>query len=142
MQTCFTIACIWENINLLTILTIKKLIFESLFEYLDEQKLLSEHQCGFRPNNSCANQLLSIAHDIYAAFDADPTLEVRGLFLDFSKAFDKAWHKGLIYKLRQVGISGKALALISSFLNNRFQRVILNGQSSNWSKLVYRRDLF
>ena len=49
-----------------------------------------------------------------------------------SKAFDKVWHEGLIYKLRQVGISGDALTLINSFLNNRFQRVILNGQSSNW----------
>ena len=49
-----------------------------------------------------------------------------------SKAFDKVWHDRLIYKLRQVSISGEALPLINSFLNNRFQRVILNGQSSNW----------
>ena len=54
------------------------------------------------------------------------------MFLDMSKAFDKVLHEGSIYKLRQVGICGDALALISSFLNSRLQHVILNGQSSNW----------
>ena len=102
------------------------------FEYFDEQKLLSEHQSGSRPNYSCKNQLQSVVHDLYKAFDADPTLDVRGVFLDMSKTFDKVWHEGLIYKLRQVGISGETLALINSFLNNRFQREMLNGQSSNW----------
>ena len=56
---------------------------------------------------------------MYAAFDADPTLEVRGVFLDMSRALTKVLHEGLIYKLRQVGIPVEALALISSFLNNR-----------------------
>ena len=67
----------------------EKLIFKSLFEYLDEQKLLSEHQSRFRPNESCINQLLSIVHDVYTAFHVDPTLEVRGVFLYMSKSFDK-----------------------------------------------------
>ena len=95
---------------------LEKLIFKSLFEYLDEHILLSKHQSGFRPNDSCINQLLSIIHDIYTGFDDDTTLEVRGVFLDMPKAFDKVCHEGLIYKLRQVGISGEALALINSFL--------------------------
>ena len=111
---------------------LKNLFFKSLFEYLDEHKLLSEHQSGFRPNDSCTNQLLSIVRDIYTSFDADPTIEVRGVFLDMLKAFDKVLQETLIYKLRQVGISDEALALINSFLNNRFQPVILNGQSLNW----------
>ena len=110
----------------------EKLIFKSLFEYLEEQKLLSEHQSGFRPNDSCINQLLSSVHDVYTAFDANPALEVHGIFLDLSIAFEKVWHEGLIYKLRGMSISGPALKLTKSFLNNRFQRVILNGPSSNW----------
>ena len=67
----------------------EKIIFKSLFEYLDEQKLLSEHNSGFRPNDSSTNQLLSIINDIYRSFDADLNLEVRGVFLDMLKAFDK-----------------------------------------------------
>ena len=54
-------------------------------------------------------------------------LEVRGLFVDVSKAFDKTWHAGLIYKLRQNGICGD-LIILNDFLTNRNQRVVLNGQ--------------
>ena len=89
-------------------------------------------QSGFRPNDSCINQLISITHNIYRAFDANPSLEVRGVFLDLSKAFDKVWHEGLLYKIKNNGINGNALQLIESFLHNRRQRVVLNGQSSSW----------
>ena len=67
----------------------QKLIFGSLFEHLDKQKLLSESGSGFRSNDSCTNQLLSVVHDIYTDFDADPTLDVQVVFLDMSKTFDK-----------------------------------------------------
>ena len=55
---------------------------------------------------------------------------MRGVFLDISKAFDKVWHKGIIFKLKQNGISGKLLSVSSDFLKDRKQRVILNGQVS------------
>ena len=58
----------------------EKLIFNSLFENLEEHNLLSVNQSGFRDNDSCVNQLQSIVHDIYTAFDAYPTLEFRGVF--------------------------------------------------------------
>ena len=76
-----------------------RLIFNPVFEFLEENKLLSPSQSGFRTNDSCENQLLSIAHRIYADFDQSPSLEVRANFLDISKAFDKVWHEGLLYKL-------------------------------------------
>ena len=53
-------------------------------------------------------------------------------FLNMSKAFDKVWHEGLIFKLKSMGISDALLELIKSFLTNRFQRVVLNGQTSEW----------
>ena len=46
------------------------------------------------------------------------------------------WHKGLIYKIKSVGISGPLLKLIESFLSNRYQRVLLNGQSSTWLTII------
>ena len=58
------------------------------------------------------------------------------MFLDISKAFDKVWHKGLIFKLEQNGISGKLLILITDFLKNQKQRVVLNGQVSSWADIL------
>ena len=55
-------------------------------------------------------------------------LEVRGAFLDISKAFDRVWHDGLIFKLRQNGICGEMINILEDFLNDRKQRVVLNGQ--------------
>ena len=54
------------------------------------------------------------------------------MFLDISKAFDRVWHQGLIFKLKSLGVSDSLSNLIESFLSNRFQRVILNGQTSKW----------
>ena len=56
---------------------------------------------------------------------------MRGAFLDISKAFYKVWHEGLIYKLQQHGISDELLNIVIDFLNNRKQRVVFDGQSSN-----------
>ena len=111
----------------------ERIIFNSLYEYVEENKLLSVHQSGFRSNDSCVNQLLSIVHNLYKAFDAYPTLETRGVFSDTSKAFNKVWQQGLIFKLKSTEFSDSLLSLTESLLSNRFQRVLLNGQTSEWS---------
>ena len=56
-------------------------------------------QVFFQPYYSCVNQLISITHNIYRVFGANPSLEVRDVFLDLSKAFDKVWYENLLYKL-------------------------------------------
>ena len=50
--------------------------------------------------------------------------------IDISMAFDRAWHAGLLHKLKSSGISGQIFGLISSFLSNRRLRVVLDGKSS------------
>ena len=57
-------------------------------------------------------------------------------FLDISKAFDKVWHKGFLFKLETIGMSGNLLKLFQSFLSDRQQRVVLNGQHSNWAPVL------
>ena len=79
---------------------------------------------------SCIHQLISIIHEICASFDANPSLEVRGVFINISKAFDRVWHEGLIYKIKCMGVKRDPLALIESFLFERQQRIVLNGQDS------------
>ena len=54
-----------------------------------QEELLNPNQIGFRPSDSCAKQLISITQEIFEAFDCNPTLEVRLVFLDIPKAFDK-----------------------------------------------------
>jgi ribonuclease P/MRP protein subunit RPP40 len=60
---------------------------------------------------------------------------MRAIFLDISKAFDKVWHKGLIFKLKRNGVSGKLLNFFESYLNNRKQRVALNGFYSDYASI-------
>ena len=110
----------------------EKAIYHNLLNYIERENLLNINQSGFRANDSCINQLISITHEIYRAFNCNPSLEVRGIFLDLSKAFDKVWHQGLLFKLESFGIRGKLLNLLEDYLSNRFQRVLLNGQESSW----------
>ena len=73
------------------------------------------------------NQLL-ITHEIYHQ-SFDENLKVRSVFLDISKTFDKVWHKGFIFRLKQNAISDKILNIITDFLSFTKQRVILNEQA-------------
>ena len=70
-----------------------------------------------------------MTHEIFKSFDIG--FKVRGVFLDISKAFDKVWHEGIIFKLKQKGISGKRFSVLSDFLKDRKQRVTLNRQVSS-----------
>ena len=110
----------------------EKLLFNCLYTYLDSNGLITKNQSGFRPGDSTPNQLLYLVNEIHEAFENPKTLDVRAVFLDISKAFDKVWHDGLIFKLRQNGISGNLLRLIESYMSNRKQRVVLNGHCSEY----------
>ena len=110
---------------------LERQIFNGMFRFFIENNLISSNQSGFKPGDSRIIQLLSITHEICKSFDYG--FEERGVFLDISKAFDKVWHKGTIFKLNQNGISGKLLSVLSDFLKDRKQRVILNGQVSSWT---------
>ena len=89
----------------------EKIIFNNLYKYLNANNLVTKNQ----------------------SFDDPKSLEVRAVFLDISKAFDKVWHDGLIFKLKQNGISGSLIKLFGNYLHNRKQRVVLNGFYSDYS---------
>ena len=123
----------------------EKLLFDTIYKHLCDHSLITPNQSGFRPGDSTINQLLSITHTIYTAFEDVPSSETRAVFLDLSKAFDRVWHEGLLYKLECNGIGGNLLGLIKDFLRDRRQRVVLNGKSSNWSTVsagVPQRSVF
>ena len=114
----------------------EKIIFDRLYNFLLQEELLNPNQSGFRPSDSCVNQLIAITHEIFEAFHYNPSLGVRSVFLDISKAFDKVWYKGLLYKLKSMGISGELYNLLENYLSDRFQRVLLNGQTSSWRPVL------
>ena len=114
---------------------LEKIIFNNLYSYLYANNLITKNQSGFRPGDSTTNQLLYLVNEIHQAFENPKSLEVRAVFLDISKAFDKVWHDGFIFKLKQNGVSGNLLTFFQNYLNNRKQRVVLNGSYSNYSTI-------
>jgi len=62
--------------------------------------------------------------------------EIRIVFCDVNRAFDRVWHRGLIFKLEKCGISGSLLAWLKNYIQDRYQRVVINGQFSPWSRIL------
>ena len=87
---------------------------------------------GFRSGDSTTNQLIDLVDETRQSFDNTKSLEVRAIVLDVSKAFGKVWHDGLIFKLKQSGVSGSLLKLLQNYLNSRKQRVVLNGSPADF----------
>ena len=114
---------------------LENIIFNNLYTYLHTNNLITKPQSGFRPGDSTTNQLLYLLGEIHQAFDSTKSFEVRTVFLDISKAFDKVWHDGLIFKLEQNGISSNLLNLFQNYLNNRKQRMVQNGSYSDYSSI-------
>ena len=85
----------------------ERLNFGKMFRFFLDNKLIITTQSGFKLVNLRINQLLSITHKIYKSLDDG--LEVRSVSLDISKAFDKVWHEGVIFKLEQNDIFGDLL---------------------------------
>ena len=92
----------------------ERLLYNNLFEFFIKKNLISSDQSGFKQGYSCIYQLLSIAHEIYQSFDNG--FEVRGFFLDVSKAFNKVWHEVLTFKLKQNRVTGALLNILIDFL--------------------------
>ena len=113
---------------------LEKIVFDQVYSFLNANNLLTKKQSGFRPGDSTIYQLLSITSTIYESFENFD--ETRAVFLDISKAFDKVWHEGLIFKLKCNGISGNLLNFFENYLSNRFQCVVLNGKDSDWKMLL------
>ena len=109
----------------------ERVIYKYVYNHLQKCKLIYEYQSGFLPKNSTVHQLIELYNSIINA------LEKKELscfvFCDFSKAFDKVWHKGLLFKMKSYGIDGNLHKWFSSYLQNRRQRVVMKDSFSSFS---------
>lgn len=111
----------------------ERIIFKYVFNFFRDNFVINDFQSGFQSGRSTTTQLLELCHHFCKAIDNGK--EIRVVFLDIRKAFDKVWHKGLMHKLALSGIRGNLLSWFENYLDGRCQRVIINGQSSEWANV-------
>ena len=80
---------------------------------------------------------MSIIHEIHTNVDGNLPVDVRGIFLGISKAFDKVWHKCLLFKLESYGVESDLLSSLECYLTDRKQRLVLNGKTAGWRKINF-----
>ena len=95
------IASNYRPVSLLSILAkvFEKIVFKHLYNYFRDHFLITIWQSGFLPGSSTITQLIEIYDQFCNAVNSGK--EIRVVFLDISKAFDRVWHRGLLYKLRR-----------------------------------------
>ena len=108
---------------------LEHIVHSNIINHLSEQKILCDHQHGFRKKRSCETQLVSFADDL--AKNLAYGVQTDCIFLDFAKAFDKVNHLSLLKKMNHYGINSTTLNWVKSFLGARTQQVMLDGTLSN-----------
>ena len=112
----------------------ERIIRKQLVAHLERNKLICPNQHGFRKHRSCLTQLLAhidiILENLQHGMDTDV------IYLDYAKAFDKVDHEILLKKLYSYGVRGKLLMWISSYLTDREQTVVINGEHSVPAKVI------
>ena len=111
----------------------ERVIFKHVFNFFRDNHVVSDCQSGFIPCDNTINQLLFLYHHFCEAVDLQK--EVRIIFCDISKAFDRVYHPGLLHKLEKVGITGPLLIWFQDYLRDRHQRVVIQGGTSSWGRV-------
>ena len=111
----------------------ERCVYKHVHNFLLQNNTITPNQSGFTRGDSAINQLVCITNEIGKALDSGK--ELRVIFCDISKAFDRVWHRGLLFKLEKYGISGSLLKWFENYLYGRAQRVVLNGNNSDWKEI-------
>ena len=113
---------------------LENLVHKRTFNCFRDNQVITSLQSGFVPGDSKVNQIVDIYNTFCKALDEGK--DVRAMFCDISKAFDRVWHKGILFKLESVGIGGSLLNRFTDYLDNRVHRVVLPGTSSSWASVL------
>ena len=107
---------------------LERIVFKHLFNFLRDRNFISPHQSGFQPGDSTVNQLSYLYHTFAEALDKKKDVHI--VFCDVKKAFDRVWHRGLLYKLQKAGVFGTLLEWFKNYLSDRYQQVVVRGETS------------
>lgn len=108
----------------------ESLILPEIRLFLDDNRVLPDHQYGFRTGRSCTLQLLRVTKRIRSTIASRKTAGI--LSLDLKAVFDSVWHDGLVYKLSTLGLLLYLVNLVDSFLEGRGFRVRVGHSLSEW----------
>ena len=124
----------YRQVSLLPVVSklFERCIFIDLYDYMIEQ--LNDAQHGFRKGRWCITQLLVYLDKVYKSVATGE--EVQVVYTNFEKAFDKVDHGVLLQKLYRVGVRGKLLKLLKSYLSGRTQRVKVNDMFSRITRVT------
>ena len=109
---------------------LESMIKINIVNHIERNMLMKLSQHGFSKGRSCTTNLLEFLEDLVNYVENGKPVDV--IYLDFAKAFDKVPIKKLLQKLKAMKIDGKILKWISNWLNSRKQRVVINGEESDW----------
>ena len=126
----------YRLISLICILCklLEKHMCNLMHNHLSNSNLLSNTQWGFRSGRSTVTALLSIIHKWLSALEHGK--EVCVVFFDYRKAFDSVPHKPLLEKLENLNFDEVILRWVTDYLTNRFQNVVVNGESSQSAQVI------
>ena len=113
---------------------LESIIFDFIINHLRKNKLISKSQYGFISRRSASLQLLTVIETWCNILDENGTVD--DVNMDFQKAFDSVPHRRLIGKIESHGIKDDVLLWLKEFLNNRKQKVVVNGSSSEWCDVI------
>ena len=103
--------------------------------YVDNNDILSNRQHGFRKKRSTLSAIVECLHDIYLNLNKHKDTYI--VFLDLKKAFDTVSHKILLNKLKMVGLEQNSLNWLRSYLGDRQQRTLIDGNCSSELNVMY-----
>ena len=112
----------------------ESMIRDDIIAHMNANGLISNKQFGFISGRSTILQLLHVVEEWTDILESGGTIDV--CYMDFMKAFDKVPHRRLLENVKSYGIDGDILAWIRSFLEDRKQRVVVNGKHSSWREVT------
>ena len=107
----------------------ERMINTRLYHWLEKNKILNDTQAGFRKGSRTEDQLFRFVQSTMDGFQQGK--HTSAVFIDLQQAYDRVWRKGLLIKMRNMGIHGKMLQWIQAFLTNRTIQTTIDGATSS-----------